>query len=97
MSIGREEALHIALLSRLSPTPEELDGLTADLDEILAYMKQLDEVDTSNVLPTSHPVRLFNVTRPDEIQPSLPNETALANAPASQGPFFKVPKIVDAG
>ncbi|MBE7559374.1 Asp-tRNA(Asn)/Glu-tRNA(Gln) amidotransferase subunit GatC [bacterium] len=97
MTISRAEVEHIALLSRLSPSEAELERLTHDLAEILAFVAKLSELDLSEVPPTSHPVALVNVTAPDEVEPSLDNDTALRNAPSRQGPFFRTPKIVDAG
>ncbi len=97
MTITRADVLHIALLSRLSPSPEELERMTHHLQEILDFVAKLDELDTRDVPPTSHPVPMFNVTAPDVIAPSLDNDTALQNAPSRQGPFYRTPKIVDAG
>jgi aspartyl-tRNA(Asn)/glutamyl-tRNA(Gln) amidotransferase subunit C len=86
---------HVAHLSRLSLTPEEEQKIGAQLGSILGYIEKLKEVDVSGVEPTAHAFPLVNVMRPDEIQPSLPHEDALRNAPAQANGLFMVPKIVE--
>jgi aspartyl-tRNA(Asn)/glutamyl-tRNA(Gln) amidotransferase subunit C len=61
----------------------------------LTYIDKLNEQDTSGVEPTYHVLDLVNVFREDEIQPSLPEEIALANAPERANGFFKVPRIIE--
>jgi aspartyl-tRNA(Asn)/glutamyl-tRNA(Gln) amidotransferase subunit C len=95
MSISRKEVEHIALLSRLSPSESELEGMTHHLQDILGYMEKLNELDTSNVEATSHPIPMSNVFAEDKIQQSVDNQTALNNTADSEGPFFKVPSIID--
>jgi aspartyl-tRNA(Asn)/glutamyl-tRNA(Gln) amidotransferase subunit C len=86
---------HVAHLARLSLTPEEEQKIGAQLDNVLHYVEKLKEVDVSGVEPTAHAFPLVNVTRPDEIQPSLSNDEALRNAPAKANGLFIVPKIVE--
>jgi aspartyl-tRNA(Asn)/glutamyl-tRNA(Gln) amidotransferase subunit C len=86
---------YIAHLARLSLTPEEEQKIGAQLGSILEYIEKLKEVDVSTVEPTAHAFPLVNVTRPDEIRPSLSNEEALLNAPARANGLFLVPKIVE--
>ncbi len=86
---------YVAHLARLALTPEEEQRIGAQLGNILGYIKKLKEVDVSNVEPTAHAFPLVNVTRPDEIRPSLTNEEALLNAPATANGLFIVPKIVE--
>jgi aspartyl-tRNA(Asn)/glutamyl-tRNA(Gln) amidotransferase subunit C len=69
--------------------------LTAQLAHVLGYIDKLKEVDVSGVEPTAHAFPLINVTRPDEIRPSLTHEEALSNAPAQANGLFMVPKIVE--
>ena len=96
MPISKEEVKHIALLSRLKLTDEDLSKFTVHLDEILSYAEKIKELDTDGVEPTSHPIPMVNVMREtDEIHPSLPAEDALANAPETSGPYFKVPKVTE--
>ena len=86
---------YVARLARLSLTPEEEQRFAAQLEQVLAYIEKLKEVDVSGVEPTAHAFPLVNVTRPDEVRPSLSNEEALRNAPAQANGLFMVPKIVE--
>jgi aspartyl-tRNA(Asn)/glutamyl-tRNA(Gln) amidotransferase subunit C len=86
---------YVAHLARLALTPEEEEKLSGQLGNILHYIEKLNQLDVSNVEPTSHAVPLVNVTREDAVRPSLPNEEALRNAPAKANGLFLVPKIVE--
>jgi aspartyl-tRNA(Asn)/glutamyl-tRNA(Gln) amidotransferase subunit C len=86
---------YVAHLARLALTPEEEQKIGAQLGSVLGYIEKLKEVDVSNVEPTAHAFPLVNVTRPDEIRPSLTNEETLRNAPAASNGLFIVPKIVE--
>jgi len=94
MSVTIKDVEHVAALARLSFTDEEKQKLTAQLNEILRYMEQLNQLDTENVEPLSHVIELKNVFREDVLRPSLPREEALKNAPAKTEEFFKVPKVI---
>ena len=86
---------YVAHLARLSLSPEEQQKIGAQLGQILSYIEKLKEVDVSGVEPTAHAFPLVNVTRPDEIRPSISNEEALRNAPAQANGLFIVPKILE--
>jgi aspartyl-tRNA(Asn)/glutamyl-tRNA(Gln) amidotransferase subunit C len=86
---------YVAHLARLALTPAEEQKIGAKLGNILGYIEKLKELDVSEVEPTAHAVPMVNVTRPDEIRPSLPTEEALRNAPAQANGLFLVPKIVE--
>ena len=86
---------HVAQLARLALSPHEKQRLTEQLNAILTYMEQLNEVPTEGVEPTAHVLDLVNVFRDDAVQPSLGAETALANAPETAHHFFVVPRIVE--
>jgi len=86
---------YVAQLARLALTPDEEKKLSAQLGSILGYIKKLRELEVANVNPTAHAVPLVNVTRADEIRPSLPHDEALRNAPKRAGGLFVVPKIVE--
>ena len=86
---------YVAHLARLHLTPDEEKKLGAQLGNILGYIEKLNQLDISGVEPTAHAVPMVNVTRPDEIHPSLPHEEALCNAPAQANGLFMVPKIVE--
>ena len=95
MKLNRKDVEHVALLSRLELSEQELDKFTGQLDAILEYIDVLNQVDTSAVEPMAHVLEIRNVMRSDEVQPSLPREAALQNAPEAEDGFFKVPKIVE--
>ena len=95
MKLNRKDVEHVALLSRLELSEQELDKYTGQLDAILEYIDVLNQVDTSAVEPMAHVLDIRNVMRADEVQPSLPREAALQNAPDAEDGFFKVPKIVE--
>ncbi len=86
---------YVAHLARLSLSPEEEQKIGAQLGNILGYIEKLKQVDVSGVEPTAHAFPLVNVTRPDEVRPSISNEDALRNAPAHSNGLFMVPKIVE--
>jgi aspartyl-tRNA(Asn)/glutamyl-tRNA(Gln) amidotransferase subunit C len=85
---------HIAALARLSFSEEEKQRLTNELNEILKYMEQLNQVDTTNVEPLAQVVELNNVLRKDELRPTLTQQQALQNAPSKTEKFFRVPKVI---
>lgn len=87
--------LKIASLAMLNLTEEEVEKYTNQLNDILEYMNQLDELDTENVEPLSHVLDLKNVTRQDVEKPSLSREDGLKNAPVSDQEHFIVPKVID--
>ena len=95
MKLNRKDVEHVALLSRLELSENELDKFTGQLDAILEYIDVLNQVDTSAVEPMAHVLEIRNVMRADQVQPSLPREAALQNAPDAEDGFFKVPKIVE--
>ena len=95
MKLNRKDVEHVALLSRLDLSENELDKFTGQLDAILEYIDVLNQVDTSAVEPMAHVLDIRNVMRPDVVQPSLSQEAALQNAPEPESGFFKVPKIVE--
>ncbi len=86
---------YVAHLARLALTPEEEKKLGAQLGNIIGFVEQLKSVDVAQVEPTAHAVPTVNVTRADEVRPSLPHEEALRNAPKKAGGLFVVPKIVE--
>jgi aspartyl-tRNA(Asn)/glutamyl-tRNA(Gln) amidotransferase subunit C len=86
---------YVAHLARITLTPEEEQKLGVQLGQILGYVEKLKELDVSGVEPTAHAVPLVNVTRPDEVRPSLPHDEAMRNAPAQANGLFTVPKIVE--
>lgn len=95
MAAATIDVKYVAHLARLSLSNEEEQKLAAQLGNILGYIEKLKEADVSGVEPTAHAFPLINVTRLDEIRPSMTNEEALRNAPANANGLFIVPKIVE--
>ena len=94
MAVTKKDVEKIAELARLKFTDEDLENFTPQMNEILSYMDKLNELDTENVKPLSHPVEQTNVFREDELKPSISTEDALKNAPSKDEHHFKVPKVI---
>jgi aspartyl-tRNA(Asn)/glutamyl-tRNA(Gln) amidotransferase subunit C len=95
VAVTEIDVKYVAHLARIALTAEEEQKLGAQLGHILGYIEKLKELDVANVEPTAHAVPLENVTRPDELRPSLPHDEAMRNAPAQASGLFVVPKIVE--
>ncbi len=97
MALTREQAAHIAELSKLMLTEQELDKMARQLSDILDYAARLNELDTKAIAPTASVIPNQNVMRPDVVTPSLSREQALANAPDTddQREFFRVRAILE--
>ncbi len=93
--LTRGEVLHIARLAKLKLTEEEVELYREQLGRILEYFKKLEELDTSDVEPTSHVLDVKNVLRADEPRPSVPPEEALRNAPRKRDGYFEVPQVIE--
>ena len=91
MSIDREQVLHVARLARLRLSDEEVETMAQELSGILEHIERITELDLDGVPPTTHVVDVPNALRPDEPRPSLPRETILEQAPATQDGGFLVP------
>jgi aspartyl-tRNA(Asn)/glutamyl-tRNA(Gln) amidotransferase subunit C len=89
--ISRELLLHVAHLARLELRDDELARLEVQLNDILAAVSKVAELNLSDVPPTSHPLDVVNVWEADEPRPCLSVEDALANAPDREADFFRVP------
>jgi aspartyl-tRNA(Asn)/glutamyl-tRNA(Gln) amidotransferase subunit C len=95
MKISRTEVAHVARLARLALTDAELDALTGDMDAMLAYVDQLNGLDTTGITPTAHAVPMANAFRPDTVRPSFTPEQALGNAPQPDPAGFRVPRVIE--
>ncbi len=93
--IDAEQVKKVAKLARLKLSEAEIGEFTGQLGAILKYVEKMDELDTADVEPLAHCLPISNVFRDDIIKPSLGTDASLANAPQREGPFFKVPKILD--
>jgi aspartyl-tRNA(Asn)/glutamyl-tRNA(Gln) amidotransferase subunit C len=89
-----DQVRHVARLSRLELSDDEAHRFTVQLGAILGYVAKIAELDTSGVEPMAHPLPLSNVLREDVEKPGLPLADVLRNAPETDGPFFKVPKVI---
>ena len=89
--LTREQLLHVAQLARLELRDDELERLGSQLNDIIAAVSKVAELDLAHVPPTSHPLDVVNVWAADEPHESLSVEEALANAPEREGAFFRVP------
>ena len=89
------DVAYIAGLAKLELTAEETERFSADLNQVLAYVAQLEQWDTSAVAPMYHPLPVFDAVREDVPGTSLSNEAAVANAPSAEDGQFRVPKVVE--
>ncbi|WP_426451480.1 Asp-tRNA(Asn)/Glu-tRNA(Gln) amidotransferase subunit GatC [Paenibacillus sp. S-38] len=95
MSVTIKDVEHVAGLARLALSEEEKERFTEQLNAILKYAEQLNELDTDGVEPTSHAMPLVNVLREDERRDSLPIEKVLLNAPDEEDGQIKVPAVLE--
>jgi len=86
---------YIANLARIKLKKDEIENFSSQLGEILSYIEKLNQVDTKNSQPTTHPLPLKNVFREDSVKSSLPIDKVLKNAPKKKDSFFKVPKVIE--
>ncbi len=89
------EIEHIVMLARLELTEEEKKLFSKQIGSIIEYIEKLNELDTTNVDPTSHILPMKNVFRDDKLKPSLLKDNALQNAPDRTNDFYRVPKIIE--
>jgi aspartyl-tRNA(Asn)/glutamyl-tRNA(Gln) amidotransferase subunit C len=94
MSISVKDVEYVAKLAKLELTPEQKEEMVAQLSHIISYINTLNEVDTSDVPPTSHIIRQKGALREDVVKPGLSQKQALLNAPAKSGGYFSVPKVI---
>lgn len=92
--ITEQQVRHVAKLSRLRLTDDQIHQFTDQLADVLDYVAKLNELDVANVEPMAHAMDLLNVLREDAEKQSLSVDEALANAPDASPPFFKVPKVL---
>ena len=95
MALTREQVKHIATLARVGMTEADLERFGHQLSQILEHFQVLNQVDTSNVPPTSHSVDVASVMRNDGVKPSFPADDVLANAPKREEGFFRVMAVLE--
>ncbi|MFB5661197.1 Asp-tRNA(Asn)/Glu-tRNA(Gln) amidotransferase subunit GatC [Alteribacillus sp. HJP-4] len=93
--ITEDQVKHVAHLARLSFTEKEISTYTEQLDAIISFAEQLNELDTENVEPTTHVLDVHNVMREDVRKPSIKRKDALKNAPDEQDGQIKVPSVLE--
>ena len=91
--IGADEVKHVAKLARLELTDSEVEKYSKQLGDILKYVEQMNEVDTTGIEPMPHPIPIYNVMRDDVVSYEQTKEELMKNAPYEEDGFFRVPKI----
>ncbi len=94
MSVTKNDVEHIAKLAKLEIKEDEINEFTSQLNKVLEYVDKLNELDTENIEPLSHPVEGENVFREDVLKNSIPTEDALKNSASKTEEYFKVPKVI---
>ena len=92
--ITADDVRKVAQLARLDLPEAKIATYTGQLERILDYVAQLEQVDTEGVPPTTRAVEVVNVTREDRVDPTPVREELLNEAPQREGDFFRVPKIL---
>ena len=93
--ISKDQVKHVANLARLAITDDEAVLLTQQLDAIITFAEQLNELDTENVKPTSHVLDMKNIMREDIPKKGLENEEVVKNAPDHADGYISVPSILE--
>ena len=94
MHITPEEVRKVGNLARLELDPDEVEEMAGHLNKILGYVAKLNELDTSDIKPTTHAISINNAFREDVVHDSLPQEEALRNGPRQNGEAFVVPRVI---
>ena len=92
--LTRADVEHVATLARLALSDDEIDRFTTQLGAVLEHFASVAALDTSDVPPTSHPIPLSNVLRPDSARPGLDRDVVLSMAPAAEDGRFRVPRVL---
>ncbi len=95
MDITTEHAAYIAKLAKLSFNQQELEAMAADMQSILGFAQEINELDTSAVAPMEHVLPIQNVLRADGEPSSFAREALLSNAPQQMDGCFAVPKVIE--
>jgi len=94
MALSKKEVLHVAALARLELTEKQTETLTNQLNDVLAHMDKLAQVDTEGVPPTTHSLALTGFFREDRVTSTPNRELYLEGAPDTDGESFIVPKVI---
>ena len=93
MEIKREDIMHIADLSMLNLSEDEIEGYTKDMQEIVEFANQINELDTEGIDVSAFASDAYNVFRKDETRESFDRELLLKNAPSSNGEAYSIPSM----
>jgi aspartyl-tRNA(Asn)/glutamyl-tRNA(Gln) amidotransferase subunit C len=102
-TVSLEDVRHVAALASLELTDDELPRLAKDLNSVLGYIAQLNELDTREIAPMAQAAEVLGLAaaeqgetlRPDVVRPSLDRSAVMTEAPETDGRFFKVPKVIE--
>ena len=92
--LSKDDVIHVAKLSRLRLSDDEIEHFGKQLSDVLGYMSKLNELDVEGVEPMAHALDVTNVWRQDTPEPGMDTDTALGNAPQRADAFFQVPKVL---
>ncbi len=95
MKISKDVVKYVANLARLNVTEAEADKLATEMESIITFADMLTELDTSNIEPTNHAIKMENVFRDDIVIGSYDRDLLLENAPSKEAGCFSVPKVVE--
>ncbi|MBQ9244924.1 Asp-tRNA(Asn)/Glu-tRNA(Gln) amidotransferase subunit GatC [bacterium] len=93
MMISTDDVKHVAKLARLELTDDEINKYSKQLGDILKYVEQMNEIDTTGIEPMPHAIPVYNVMREDIVKYEQTKQELMANAPYEEDGFFRVPKI----
>ncbi len=94
-TITTDDVKHVATLARLDFNEEDIQQFTHQLARILDYIGKLNELDTTDVPPTAHPLPLRNVVKADVAKASYSRDVVLEGAPSAEEGYFEVPKVIE--
>jgi len=95
MKISKEDVKYVANLARLNVSEQEADKLAVEMESIITFADMLSEIDTTNIEPTNHAIKIENVFREDVVTGSFDRDLLLQNAPSKEAGCFCVPKVVE--
>ena len=94
MEITRKDIEHIATLSMLNLSEDEIDGYAKDMEEIISFVNKINELDTENLEESAFALDAYNVFRKDEVKESFDRDLLLENAPSSNGVQYQLPPVI---
>ena len=94
MEITKKDIEHIATLSMLNLSEEEIDGYAKDMEEIISFVNKINELDTENLEESAFALDAYNVFRKDEVKESFDRDLLLSNAPSSNGVQYQLPPVI---